>query len=86
MRFFILSTVKNFEIFLKHNEYGANTDNITNSDEHNYTKRVLSILSAKKTKTLGVLLPKMSRYVKNFEDAKTMWFLVKDEKLLAKYN
>ena len=34
---------------------------------------------------LCVLPPKMSGYLKNFVDAKTMSFLVEDEKLLKKY-
>ena len=37
-------------------------------------------------KPLCILLPIVSRYVKNFDGAKTMSFFMKDEKLLAKHN
>ena len=35
---------------------------------------------------LYILLPKMTWYLKNFDDAKTMSFSVEDEKPLKKYN
>ena len=35
---------------------------------------------------LYILLPKTIWYLKNFDDAKTMYFLVEDEKPLKKYN
>ena len=34
---------------------------------------------------LCILLPEMSGYVKPFNGAKTMYFLIKNEKLLVKY-
>ena len=40
----------------------------------------------KEVKLFCVLLPKMSTYVKISDDAKTMPFLFKDDKLLTKYN
>ena len=52
-------------------------------------KRVLNILLAKKrlkNSPLCILIPKMSAYRRDFDKTKCMSFLIKDEKLLGKYN
>ena len=41
---------------------------------------------AKKNRPLCILLPKMSAYRRGFDKTKCMYFLIKDEKLLEKYN
>ena len=40
----------------------------------------------KKIRPLCIFLPKMSAYRKDFDKTKYMYFLIKDEKLLEKYN
>ena len=40
----------------------------------------------KKVRPLHIFLPKMSAYRKGFDKTKCMSFLIKDEKLLEKYN
>ena len=40
----------------------------------------------KKIRTLFTFLSKMGAYRRNFDKRKCMWFLMKDEKLLKKYN
>ena len=72
----------------------VNIDKIVIFDLYNKSSfaqiRILSILLATKKNEeltlLCVLLWKMNKYVKKFDDTKTMCFLVKDEKLLTKYN
>ena len=52
-------------------------------------KTILNILLAiklLKNRPLCIFLPKMSAYRKNFDKTKCMTFLIKDEKLLKKYN
>ena len=53
-------------------------------------KRVLNTLfchkDAKNIRSLSTSLPKMSAYRKDFDKTKCMSFLIRDEKLLEKYN
>lgn len=68
-----------------------NLNKVLVSREFPCKKNVLCILLApkkneKEVKLFCVLPPKMSRYVKISDDAKTMLFLFKDDKLLTKYN
>ena len=39
-----------------------------------------------KNRPLCIFLPKMSAYRKYFDETKYMYFLIKDDKLLEKYN
>ena len=41
---------------------------------------------SKKIIPLCIFLPKMTAYRKDFDQAKSMSFLIKDDKLLKKYN
>ena len=68
-----------------------NINKIIMSDEFTCSKKGCKYFAScknnkKKNTLLCVLLPKMSKYVKNFEDGKAMRFLFKDEELLVKYN
>ena len=52
-------------------------------------KRILNVLFAitiQKNRTLCIFLPKMSAYRKDFDKTKCMFRLIKDKKLLEKYN
>ena len=52
-------------------------------------KKVLNILLGQKVilkRFLCIILPKMSAYRTDFEETKYMSFLIKDNKLLEKYN
>ena len=45
------------------------------------------LLVTKKMKTLCIILPHMSRYIKYFENGgKNMSFMIKDDKVFDKYN
>ena len=66
-----------------------NIDKIVISDELSCTKNdfkyFVSYEKNEEVTPFSVLLPKMSGYVKNVDDAKTMCFLIKNEKILVKY-
>lgn len=66
-----------------------NIDKIVISDELSCTKNdfkyFVSYEKNEEVTPFSVLLPKMSGYVENVDDAKTMCFLIKNEKLLVKY-
>ena len=49
-------------------------------------KYFIGYKNAKKIRRLCIFLPKMSAYRRNFDKTKCMSFLIKDEKLLEKYN
>ena len=53
-------------------------------------KKDLNILMAtkmlKKIKPLCIFLPKMSAYRKDFNETKYIYFLIKDDELLKRYN
>ena len=49
-------------------------------------KYFIGYKDAKKNRPLCILLPKLSAYRRDFDKTKCMSFLIKDEKLLEKYN
>ena len=56
------------------------------SFDKNDFKYFIGYKDSKKVRPLCILLPKMSAYRRNFDDTKYMSFLIKDDKLLEKYN
>ena len=49
-------------------------------------KYFIGYKDAKKVRPLYIVLPKMSRYKRDFDKIKCIFFMIKDEKLLEKYN
>ena len=49
-------------------------------------KYFIGYKDAKKVRPLSIFLPKLSTYRRDFDKIKCMSFLIKDEKLLEKYN
>ena len=56
------------------------------SFDKNDFKYFIGYKDSKKVRPLRILLPIMSAYRRNFDDTKYMSFLIKDDKLLEKYN
>ena len=56
------------------------------SSDKNVFKYFIGYKDSKKVRPLCILLPKMRAYRRNFDDTKYMSFLIKDDKLLEKYN
>ena len=50
------------------------------------TKNAKKLQDAKKIRPLCIFLPKMAAYRKDFDETKSMSFLIRDDELLEKYN